>query len=177
MITGQHIAETAETSGLIGTPYSKLDCQALVEEVLKRAGLKIPNYRGSNHMWRSLVYDRAKTADVTPVAGALAFIVRDDGGEKARGYHDDMKNAAHVAIVIDANTVFESTKGGVQYGKMSRFNYWAKILDVDYSNGGDEDAGERPSEAVVKQYLSVIRDNLDELERYIHESFGNHLSS
>lgn len=172
MITGQHIAETAETSGLIGTPYSKLDCQALVEEVLKRAGLKIPNYRGSNHMWRSLVYDRAKTADVTPIPGSLAFILKDDGGEKARGYHDDMGNAAHVAIVIDADTVFESTKGGVQYGKMKRFNYWAKVLDVDYSDGGDSDAGERPSGEVVRQYLSVIRDNIDELERYLHEYCG-----
>lgn len=172
MITGKHIAETAETSGLIGTPYSKLDCQALVEEVLKRAGLKIPNYRGSNHMWRELVYDRAKTADVSPVAGALAFIVKDDGGEKARGYHDDMKNAAHVAIVIDADTVFESTKGGVQYGKMSRFNYWAKVKDVDYQNGGEDDAGKRPPYEVVNQFIDVIRDNLDELERYLHDYCG-----
>ena len=123
-------------------------------------------------MWRSLVYDRAKTSDVTPIPGSLAFILKDDGGEKARGYHDNMGNAAHVAIVIDPDTVFESTKGGVQYGKMSRFNRWAKILDVDYSNGGDDDAGKRPSYEVVNQFIDVIRDNLDELERYIHDYFG-----
>lgn len=170
MITGVHIAETATNSGLIGTPYKKLDCQALVEEVLKRAGLKIPNYRGSNHMWRDLVYDRTATAEKAPLPGTLAFIVKNDGGEVKRGYHDSMGNASHVAIVLDEKTVFESTTGGVQYGKMSRFNYWAKIKDVEYTTGGAEDAGAGPSFIeTLKTYMNIIRDNLDEMERFINE--------
>ena len=170
MITGAHIAETATNSGLIGTPYKKLDCQALVEEVLKRAGLKIPNYRGSNHMWRELVYDRMATAEAAPIPGTLAFIVRNDGGEVMRGYHDTMGNASHVAIVLDEKTVFESTIGGVQYGKMSRFNYWAKIKDVEYTEGGLNDEGAGPTyKETIKAYMNIIRDNLDEMERYINE--------
>ena len=171
-VTGSHIAETAINSGLIGTPYAKMDCQAFVEEILKRAGLNIINFRGSNHMWRELVYDRKKMTEETPVTGSLAFIVKNDGGEKARGYHDDMKNAAHVAVVLDPELVMESTKGGVQYGHCSRFSHWAKIKDVDYSvKGVDDDAGPRPSQK-VKAYIDVIKDNIEELERFIYEYFG-----
>ena len=132
-MTGKQIADAAITSGLIGTPYSKLDCQALVEEVLKRAKLPIINYRGSNHMWRELVYDRKPIADGVILPGMLAFIVRDDGGEKRRGYRDDMKNATHVAIALGDGTVFESTTGGVQISSIRRFTHVAKIIDVDYS--------------------------------------------
>lgn len=174
MITGEHIAYTAQHSGLLGTPYKKLDCQALVEEVLKMSGLKIPNYRGSNHMWRELVYDRKPISDVYSVpAGSLAFIVKDDGGEKKRGYNDDMKNACHVAIVLYDGSVFESTTGGVQYGKLSRFTHYGLIKDVDYEEGDDEYAGAGRSEVkeTVLKLVSIVRDNLDGLEDYIREHF------
>lgn len=172
MITAEHIVYTAKHSGLLGTPYSKLDCQALVEKVLELAGLKIPNYRGSNHMWRELVYDRTPITNVEEVpAGTLAFIVRDDGGEKKRGYNDNMKNATHVAIAMGDGTVFESTTGGVQYGKLSRFTNYGYIKDVDYEEGDDDNAGAGRSEVreTVLKLLSIVRDNLDGLEVYIRE--------
>ena len=175
MITGKHIAETAIHSGLIGTPYSKMDCQAFVEEILKRAGMRIPNYRGSNHMWRDLVYDRNPvkgTADIP--AGALAFIVKNDGGEVKRGYHDDMGNATHVAIVIDSERVMESTTGGVQYGKLARFSSFGLIKDVDYAKGGISDAGERPSmsdEERIKTMIQILKDNLAELEDCVNDIY------
>lgn len=145
MITGVQIADAARNSGLIGTPYSKLDCQALVEKVLALAGLKIPNYRGSNHMWRDLVHDRQQTGgDSAILPGMLAFIVRHDGGEVKRGYHDSMGNATHVAIALGDGTVFESTTGGVQISSIKRFTHVAKIIDVDYQDavpGGGSGSG------------------------------------
>lgn len=170
MITGQHIAETAINSGLIGTPYSKMDCQAFVEEVLKRAGLHIINYRGSNHMWRDLVYDRESTKGGKPVpAGALAFIVRFDGGEKKRGYHDDMGNATHVAIALGDGTVMESTSGGVQISSISRFTDYGLIHDVDYDH---EDPQQSVSDsdskiAILRGCIASIREYLNEMEEYL----------
>ncbi len=178
MITGEHIAQTAINSGLLGTPYKELDCQAFVEVILKRAGLNIPNYRGSNHMWRSLVYDRQKVKGGKPPMGSLAFIVRNDGGEVKRGYHDDMGNATHVAIVVADGKVMESTTGGVQYGNLSRFTDFALIHDVDYTNGkgGGNDAGEISPDNfkdTLWNLIHVLQDNLTELEVFLDEHFGN----
>ena len=179
MITGKHIAETAIESGLLGTPYSKLDCQAFVEEVLKKAGLKIINYRGSNHMWRSLVYDRKnlnKNDLLAAPAGSLAFIVRDDGGEVRRGYHDDMGNATHVAIVLGDGRVMESTTGGVQYGNLSRFTDYGLIMDVDYDvKGGTNNAGEgstlKDALEAIKSCLVIIKDNITRLEEFVDDLY------
>lgn len=175
MVTGQHIAETAINSGLLGTPYKVLDCQAFVEVVLHKAGLDIINYRGSNHMWRELVHDRKEIIGngAGVPAGALAFIVRNDGGEKQRGYYDDMGNATHVAIALGDGSVMESTTGGVQYSKIKRFTHYGLINNVDYERGGNEYAGEGHSESVnrLKQLVSILHDNLDELEAFINENF------
>lgn len=175
MITGRHIANTAIDSGLLGTPYSQMDCQAFVEVILKRAGLHIINYRGSNQMWRELVHDRQEitgNGENVP-AGALAFIVRDDGGEVKRGYHDSMKNATHVAIALGDGRVMESTTGGVQYSKIKRFTNYGLINDVDYiGEGGTDNAGEGSAYLdVIRNYLSVIRDNLNDLEAYVNDLY------
>ena len=169
MITGKQIADAAIGSGLIGTPYSKLDCQALVEEVLKMAGLKIINYRGSNHMWRELVYDRESCKGKAVPAGALAFIVRFDGGEKKRGYSDNMGNATHVAISLGDGTVYESTSGGVQISSISRFTDFGLIKDVDYTGGGqDESEGSAESkQALIRGYIASIRDYLNLIEEVV----------
>ena len=180
MITGEHIAEVAEHSGLIGTPYSELDCQAFVEVVLKKAGMKIINYRGSNHMWRELVYDRSLIVNENIPVGCLVFIVKFDGGEKKRGYHDTMGNATHVGIYLGGGRVIHSTTGGVQYGKLGRFTDYGLIKDVDYEGGNNDDesnAGQGSTEDLTKfreallQYVSVLRDNLDGLEELIHDLY------
>lgn len=182
MITGGDIVKAAENSGLLGTPYSKLDCQALVEDVLKKAGLHIPNYRGSNHMWRDLVYDRTpivnKNESGIP-AGALVFIVRHDGGEVKRGYHDKDGNATHVAIYMGNGKVFESTTGGVQYNSVSRFTDFGKIKGVEYTTkdtaggGGNDHAGEGQADKLklIQSILETIREELDRLEDIYNETF------
>ena len=175
MITGQHIADTAINSGLLGTPYSKLDCQAFVEEVLKLAGLKIINYRGSNHMWRDLVYDREPITDYDVAAGTLVFKVKFDGGEKKRGYNDKMGNAVHVGISLGNGKVMHSTTGGVQYGKTNSFTDWGKIKDVDYENRGDKSEegieGTRSSREKLLGLVEACKDNLKELEAVINDLY------
>lgn len=173
MITGKHIAETAENSGLLGTPYSKLDCQAFVEEVLKLAGLKIINYRGSNHMWRELVYDRSPVTKETAaniIPGVLVFKVKFDGGEAKRGYHDQMGNAYHVGINLGNGRVMHSTTGGVQYGSTKDWTDYAYIKDVEY---GGEKGNEGKGSTWLKCYqiiddiiklLKEMEDTLYDLE-------------
>lgn len=176
MITGEKIAYTAEHCGLLGTPYSKLDCQAFVEEVLKRAGYGSVNYRGSNHMWRELVTDRTPVKDHFVYPGSLVFIVRDDGGEVKRGYHDDMGNATHVAIAIGGGKVMESTTGGVQYGNVSRFTYSGLIKGVNYDDEGmgSPGASERPTdEERIKKLIDILQDNLDELKGAVYDIYRN----
>ena len=174
MITGNDIAETAVNSGLIGTPYSKLDCQAFVEVVLEKAGLRIINYRGSNHIWRDLVYDRSpinkSAADDVP-AGVLVFKVRFDGGEIARGYHDEMGNAYHVGVNIGHGVVIHSTTGGVQYGKTKDFTDFAYIKDVSYEGGVSDDdstvTGPTDFSAIYGMIDQIVRD-LNRLEDMIY---------
>ena len=181
MITGAHIADVAEHCGLIGTPYSELDCQAFVEEVLKRAGMKIINYRGSNHMWRELVYDRHLIVNTDIPVGALVFIVKFDGGEKKRGYNDSMGNATHVGIYLGDGQVIHSTTGGVQYGKLTRFTDYAIIKDVDYDNKGDgnneSNAGQGSTDKLqelkrnIMTFVNSIHSDLDALEEFIDDIF------
>lgn len=123
----------------LGIPYSKLDCQAFVEQVLKDCGVrnaygKPYNWRGSNHMWREAVSDRTAKADGAPPPGAWVFTIKHDGGEIARGYHDNMGNAAHIGIYLGDNLVMHSTTGGVQMDKWSssRWTHFALATVIKY---------------------------------------------
>ena len=173
MVTGEHIAKTAVDSGLLGTPYKELDCQAFVEVVLQKAGLKIPNYRGSNHMWRELVYNREPITNYDVIPGALVFTVKFDGGEKLRGYNDTMGNAVHVGISLGNGKVMHSTTGGVQYGSTNRFTDWALIKDVNYEGGEnhESDEGQRSPYEKLMGLVNACRDNLDELEALIRDLY------
>ena len=56
--TGQDVAEQAVNGNYLGAPYSKYDCQAFVEQVLKDLGVRKPdgtpyNWMGSNSMFRT----------------------------------------------------------------------------------------------------------------------------
>ena len=125
----------------IGIPYSRLDCQAYVEQILKDLDVKNPatgkayNWRGSNDMWRNAVHQRQQIkTDQLPPVGAWLFTIKRDGGEIQRGYHDDMGNAAHVGVHIGNGLVVHSTTGGVQYDKVTskRWTHYALANVIDY---------------------------------------------
>ena len=148
MYTGKQYAAEAEKAKYDKLKYSQYDCQAFCELVLKNLGVRQSNgrvydWRGSNDMWRNAVSWRGTVDDAikkfgcVPV-GAWAFMVSDDGGEVARGYHDDMGNAAHVAIIVNQTRVRDSTKGtgrdGVAYRKLSDFNMVGLPKMLDFEN-------------------------------------------
>lgn len=136
MATGVQYGKEAENSKYDKLKYSQYDCQAFCELVLRNIGVRKSSgacydWRGSNDMWRNAVSWKGtvsaaiKKFGCVPV-GSWAFIVSNDGGEVARGYHDNEGNACHVAIVVNQTQVRDSTKGtgrdGVAYRKLSDFN-------------------------------------------------------
>lgn len=132
-VKAEAYVDRALTGGYLGTPYKQLDCQAFVEQVLKDCNALSKNWRGSNQMWRDAVYDRSDDmATIQP--GEWVFTVRHDGGEVARGYHDDMGNAKHVGLYLGNGEVMHSTTGGVQMSSISdsRWTHHAKVYDVAY---------------------------------------------
>lgn len=117
-VTGEAFAAAALNPELLGIPYDKLDCQAFVERVLSDCGIK-RNWRGSNHMWREALTWRGTVDECIELwgevpVGAWLFTVKNDGGEKKRGYNDNDGNAAHVGIYTGDGNARHSTTGGVQ---------------------------------------------------------------
>lgn len=144
MIKSDVFVKQAVTGGYIGIPYSRLDCQAFIERVLKDCGLS-RNWKGSNHMWRKALkwkgtYEEALSTFGKIPAGAWLFTIKNDGGEKARGYNDNLGNASHVGIYVGSCGKMESihsTTGGVQWGKCPapRWTHVGLAIDIDYANG------------------------------------------
>ena len=145
--TGQDMAEQAVTGGYVGQPYSKWDCQAFVEQVLKDLGVRKPdgsiyNWKGSNSMfrnhirWRGTIEECKQKFRCIP-QGAFMFLVKHDGGEVERGYHDDLGNASHVGLYVGTSPlpVMDSQPtGGVQYRKLSIFTHVGLMDMIDYSS-------------------------------------------
>ena len=144
--TGPDVAEQAVTGNYVGKPYSKYDCQAFVEQVLKDLGVRKPdgtpyNWKGSNSMfrthirWRGTIEECQKKFGCIP-QGAFMFLVKHDGDEQLRGYHDDLGNASHVGLYIGSSPfpVMDSEPtGGVQYRKLSIFTHVGLMTMIDYS--------------------------------------------
>ena len=156
MITGADFAHQAETGGYLGIPYEKLDCQGFVERVLKDCGVRKPNgtiydWRGSNSMyrnyidWRGSIAEAEKTFGSIPL-GALLFTVANDGGEKEKGYHDNLGNAKHVGIYIGGtHGSIHSTTGGVQYAKFpsKRWTHVGLLKMIDYHVQNEDNISSR----------------------------------
>ena len=145
--TGKDIADQAVTGNYVGIPYSKLDCQAFVEQVLKDLGVRksdgsVYNWRGSNSMWRNFISWRGsikeckeKFGDI-PV-GAFVFIIKYDGGEKEKGYNDDLGNASHVGLYLGTSPkpcMDSQGNRGVDYCSLNVFTHVGLMSMVDYYN-------------------------------------------
>ena len=166
--TGQDIAEQAVTGNYIGTPYSKLDCQGFVEQVLKDLGVRKPdgspyNWKGSNSMfrnyirWRGTIDECIKKFGSIP-KGAFVFLVEHDGGEVEKGYHDDLGNASHVGLYIGTspNPCMDSQPtGGVQMRKLNVFTHVGLMDMVDYSTELNRPNEQKDSKALVA--IATIR--------------------
>ena len=151
MITGLEYARQAMSSKYDGVPYSKLDCQGFVEEVLKDCGVrntdgKPYNWKGSNSMWRTALKWKGTVQECMDTFGkipdgAWVFIWKNDGGETERGYHDGLGNATHVGIYCNPDSdkpVRDSTKtskrDGVGYRTLSGFTHVGLPTVIDFSN-------------------------------------------
>ena len=138
-VNGQEFAMWAMSDQYTGIPYSKLDCQAFVEQVLKDCGVRKAdgsayNWKGSNSMWRTALAWKGTLEECRTVygeipVGAWVFIVKNDGGEVERGYHDNEGNATHVGIYCRHNfeQVRDSTRtsyrNGVGYRELKGFTH------------------------------------------------------
>ncbi|MDI9519865.1 MAG: hypothetical protein QM308_01720, partial [Bacillota bacterium] len=100
--------------------YAQEDCQAFVENTVKRAGGEIKDYRGSNDMFRNAC-ESVHPLDVSIREGLIApgcvlFIVEQDGGEPERYKSDNQGNASHIGIYTGGTPEVvhsSSSKGGV----------------------------------------------------------------
>lgn len=139
MVSADKFVTQARNGGYIGIPYSSLDCQAFVEKVLKDCG-ETHDWRGSNHMWREALSEKGKIKSWADIpAGAWLFTVKNDGGEKARGYNDSEGNAAHVGIYLGGQDVMHSTTGGVQWDTIAsaRWTHYGLCKYIDYTGTPD----------------------------------------
>lgn len=143
--SGKDVAEQAVTGNYIGIPYEKLDCQAFVERVLSDLGIRKPdgtvyNWRGSNSMWRNHIRWRGTIEECKQTfgeipQGAFLFLLKWDGGEEEKGYHDGLGNASHVGLYVGTSPlpVMDSQPtGGVLYRKLNIFTHVGLMDMIDY---------------------------------------------
>lgn len=138
----------------IGTPYAKMDCQALVEQMLRDVGINL-NLTGSNAWYRKMTWTGSpeeckRTFGRIPV-GAFLYILRQDGGEPGKYKADGIGNACHIGIYIarqDGAINSSSKRGKVCYSKFAgksisggwnRIGLWDRLSygeDIDKKIGG-----------------------------------------
>lgn len=140
MVSNIDYARQAQSSKYDGLTYEQADCQKFVEMVLIDCDVKRPDgkpydWKGSNSMWRNALAWKgtideciAKYGDIP--LGAWVFIVKHDGGEVERGYHDNEGNAKHVGIYVGGihtdkevrDSTETRTRDGVGYRPLEGFN-------------------------------------------------------
>lgn len=180
MKTGKEFADCALSSNWDVYTYDELDCQAFVEAVLKRIGVRkadgsVYNWAGSNSMfrtyyaWHGTIEDCIKAFGCLPV-GAFVYVHKDDG-EPERYKKDGLGNFSHVGIYCGNDIVRDSTRStktkrnGVGTRSLEGFTYASLFIGLDYTN-----KTEYTSE-VEKVYSLIdrIHNDLIELEGTLNE--------
>lgn len=173
--TGSAMAQQAKTGGYIGIPYSIMDCQAFVEQVLKDLGVRkkdgsVYNWRGSNSMWRNYINWRGTIEECKKKFGkipdgAFMFLVKHDGGEKEKGYDDNLGNASHVGLYVSGPDYpcmdSQELKGrrpnaGVAYCNLNVFTHVGLMSMIDYAEQ-PEPLPVIPTKAEALQALDIVR--------------------
>lgn len=178
MITGKQFAEQARSEKYNNIKYTQADCQGFVEKVLYDSGCRKPdgsayNWKGSNSMWRNALSwkgtpEECKERFGEIPLGAWVFIVKYDGGEVEKGYHDSEGNAVHVGIYVGNDETRDSTRNskrdGVGYRPLKDWNRIGLCKFLDYSVNNKDNKIDRS-----KEIINYFRSLLDELERMITE--------
>lgn len=178
MITGKQFAEQARSEKYNNIKYTQADCQGFVEKVLYDSGCRKPdgqayNWKGSNSMWRNALSwkgtpEECKERFGEIPLGAWVFIVKYDGGEVEKGYHDSEGNAVHVGIYVGNDETRDSTRNakrdGVGYRPLKDWNRIGLCKYLDYSVNNKDNKIDRS-----KEIINYFRSLLDELERMITE--------
>lgn len=122
---GKPLASTFALKGskYLGRDYDDIDCQALVEAMLRDVGVN-QNWRGSNAMYRDMAWVGTPEECVAkfgrvPV-GALIYILEATGAPDI--YKDDVGNASHVGVKtgVGLGAINSSeSKGGVVESKFA----------------------------------------------------------
>ena len=183
--TGEKLAQQAKTGGYIGISYYNLDCQGFVERVLKDCGVRktngtVYNWRGSNSMFRNYIKWRGTIAECIETfghipQGAFMFLVKNDGGEVEKGYHDGLGNASHVGLYVNGAEYecMDSQRdqghrpnAGVAYCKLNVFTHVGLMsmieYDIDKTPQDKDNTDEKPNSINPDKILSIV-DNLREL--------------
>ena len=105
----------------LGTPYSRLDCQAFVEQCLADNGVW-RNLAGSNAWYREMTWrgtpEECKRQFGEIPKGAFLFILEKDGKEPEKYRKDGLGNASHIGLYIgrESGAIHSPySKNGVYY--------------------------------------------------------------
>lgn len=167
-VSAAEFASQATSERYTGTPYTKLDCQGYVEEVLADCGVRKPdgtryNWKGSNSMWRNALSWKGTIAECRQQfgeipLGAWLFIVKNDHGEVERGYYDNQGNASHVGIYCRTgetpvrDSTRSNTRNGVGYRSLSAFTHVGLPTMINFFNIAI------PDEPEILKDIHIIRD-------------------
>lgn len=126
----------------LGRLYSEMDCQTLVENAMRDAGLKM-DLSGSNRWFREVMKngwvgspEECKKLFGCIPKGALLFVHVFDKGEEARGYHDGLGNAKHIGLFTDRtgeDMVRRAREAGAK--DPEKWNYGDGAINSSYSRG------------------------------------------
>ena len=115
------------------TPYDEMDCQALLEAMLKDVGVK-KNWKGCNAMYRDMAWvgtpEECKKIFGSIPVGAWLFILEQDGKEPAEYKADGIGNASHVGVKTGGN------KGAIHSSATMEMVAESVFKDKTIPNGG-----------------------------------------
>lgn len=139
MIKAEDIAQVAPK--YLGTPYSKLDCQAFVEKAMKDCGLE-KNLPGSNAWYRECMEkgwvgtpEECKQKFGLIPFGAFLFILSNNGKEPKRYQSDGIGNASHIGLFTGMT--------GAKMCEIARQNGVADADKYDHGNGAIHSSASR----------------------------------
>ena len=158
----------------LGVPYSRMDCQAFVEQCLRDCGMD-KNLAGSNAWYREV---NAHGAIMSPEEcvkqlgcvpeGAFLFIHAYDGGEPAKYHGDGLGNASHIGICTGTRgegaiassasrgCVAESKfKGKTINGGWNKVGLWDQVA-YDYGGGTEPIPGPQPDPGPTPEITAIV---------------------